>query len=90
MSPDPDRPRAAQGAHPSEDDEDQSLDADDAFVVDMCKRVFEGSAKPCLGRVLAKEGLQEDLHNSTLTFRVPFYWQTSPECHGYYRQFFKS
>ena len=63
----------------------KSLDADDAFVVDMCKRVFEGSAKPCLGRVLAKEGLQEDLHNSTLTYRVPFYRQTSPECHGYYR-----
>ena len=33
MSPEPDRPRAAQGAHPSEDDEDQSLDADDDVVV---------------------------------------------------------
>ena len=32
MSPDPDRLRF-QGAHPSEDDEDQSLDADDDVVV---------------------------------------------------------
>ena len=67
----------------------KSDDAADASVVAACKRVFEGSAKPCLGRVLAKNGLQEedllDSSASLLTYRVPFYRQTSPDCLGYYR-----
>ena len=66
----------------------KSVDADDASVVAACKRLFEGSAKPCLGRVLATNGLDEDLLNSStslLTYRIPFYRQTSPDCIGYFR-----
>ena len=63
-------------------------DASDAALVAACRRLFEEPSRPCLGRVLAKDGVEEDIPEcgtAVLTYRIPFYRQMSPDCLGYFR-----
>ena len=66
----------------------KSDDASDAALVAACRRLFEEPSRPCLGRVLAKEGVDEGIPAggaAVLTYRIPFYRQMSPDCPGYFR-----